>query len=178
MVQVWFRLVRILHCTNFNSIIHVHGTCALIIISRCGMVPSNKPGECVFLSSLIIMFLKMAESCSLTTVCISFCYKVSPQNVDVIISLLRAKGTLTTFEAMGIGVSPLAMEMIASTSCLTTLALCGVTALTDDTIELVRKVCFVGYIYRYLVLAYKWDDLYQICYECICIIHDMGSMGL
>lgn len=95
----------------------------------------------------------MAERCDLSTLCMSFCYKVSPQSVEIIISLLRAKGSLKTFEAMGIGVSPLAMEMIASTSCLTTLALCGVTALTDDMVELVRNDCFVGYLYAVVTLV-------------------------
>ena len=86
----------------------------------------------------------MAERCDITELCISFCYKVSPQNVDIIVSLLRARGKLTKFEAMGIGMSPLTMEMIASASCLTSLSLCGVTALTDDTVEMVRVVT-VGY---------------------------------
>ena len=81
--------------------------------------------------------LQMAEKCDLTKLCISFCYKISPQNVDIIMSLLRARGKMATFEAMGISMSPLVMEMISSASCLSSLSLCGVTALTDDAVEMV-----------------------------------------
>ena len=79
---------------------------------------------------------------------ISFCYKVSPQNIEIMISLLRAKGTLQTFEAMGIDVSPLAMEMVQSTRCLTRLSLCGVPALTDDKVELVSGRQTYQYIHH------------------------------
>ena len=83
---------------------------------------------------------QIAERCNLSWLNISFCYKVSPQNIEIMISLLRAKGTLHTFEAMGIDVSPLAMEMVQSTRCLTRLSLCGIPALTDQRLEEVRVV--------------------------------------
>ncbi len=80
----------------------------------------------------------MAERCDLTELWISFCYKVSQPNIDIIVSLLRAKRRMVTFEGMGIGMSTLSMEMIAA-SCLTSLSLCGVTALTDSTVDMVRN---------------------------------------
>ena len=89
----------------------------------------------------------MAEKCDLTKLCISFCYKVSPQNVDIIVSLLRARGKMATFEAMGISMSPLVMEMISSASCLTSLSLCGVTALTEDAVEMVGDFIRTTHIY-------------------------------
>lgn len=83
-------------------------------------------------------FPKMAERCSLSSLCLSFCYKVTPQACEVIVSLLRAKGSLVRLEAMGLNISPLAMEMLASTSSLTSLDLCGVTAANDEMIEMVQ----------------------------------------
>ena len=84
------------------------------------------------------MSLQIAECCNLSWLNISFCYKVTSQNIEIVISLLRAKGTLHTFEAMGIDVTPLAMEMVQSTRCLTRLSLCGVPALNDQRLEQVR----------------------------------------
>ena len=86
----------------------------------------------------------MAERCDLSWLNISFCYKVTPQNIEILISLLRAKATLQTFEAMGIDVSPLALEMVQSTRCLTRLSLCGVPAMTDERVETVRVVKVIG----------------------------------
>lgn len=83
----------------------------------------------------------MAENCSLCSLCISFCYKVDPQHVDILVSLLRAKGTLHTFDAMGIGVAQIGLEMLASTKSLTTLILCGIPGVDDDQVEL---VCFLS----------------------------------
>ena len=89
---------------------------------------------------------QMAEHCSLTTLHVSFCYKVLQQHMEVIVSLLRAKGAFQTFEAMGINLSNLAIEMLASTSCLTHLCLCGVPGLNDGMVEMVsfgvhKNVC-------------------------------------
>ena len=81
----------------------------------------------------------MAEQCKLSSLCLSFCYKVTPQACEVIISLLRASGCLVRLKAMGLHISPLAMEMLASTSSLVSLDLCGVPAMTDDMVEMVRK---------------------------------------
>ena len=83
------------------------------------------------------LIFQMAERCNLCSLCLSFCYKVSKHNLDVIISLLRAKGILHTFEALGVGVSPTALELLASTSCLAYLSLCGVPRVTDESVELV-----------------------------------------
>lgn len=79
----------------------------------------------------------MAEQCKLTSLCLSFCYKVTPQACEVIVSLLRANGGLVKFEAMGLNISPLAMEMLASTSSLGSLDLCGVPAMRDEMVEMV-----------------------------------------
>ena len=68
---------------------------------------------------------------------ISFCYKVAPQQLEVLVRLLRGRGIRTNFEAMGIGIFPLAQEMLASASCLTNLSLCGVPSVTGDTVEMV-----------------------------------------
>ena len=91
---------------------------------------------------------QIAECCNLSWLNISFCYKVTPQNIEIMISLLRAKGTLHTFEAMGIDVTPLAMEMVQSTRCLTRLSLCGVPALTDQRLEQVRGRRLLSLLYR------------------------------
>ncbi|XP_064381962.1 F-box/LRR-repeat protein 7-like isoform X2 [Halichondria panicea] len=82
--------------------------------------------------------IQMAERCDLTDLWISFCYKISQPNIDIIVSLLRAKERMVTFNAMGIGMSTLSMQMIAA-SCLTSLSLCGVTALTDSTVDMITK---------------------------------------
>ena len=85
----------------------------------------------------------MAEKCNLSSLCISFCYKVTPRACEVVVSLLRAKGSLAKLDIMGVGVTPLVMEMLASTSSLTTLDLCGVSALNDEMVEMVRRLkCF------------------------------------
>ena len=87
--------------------------------------------------NMFLSFLQMAEGCILSNLCISFCYKVEPKHVDVLVSLLRAKGILHTFDAMGIGVTSLALEMLASTRSLTTLILCGVPEIVDEKVEMV-----------------------------------------
>ncbi len=74
----------------------------------------------------------------MSSLCLSFCYKVTPQACEVIISLLRARGSLTKLEVMGLSITPLAMEMLASTTSLTALDLCGVPAVNDDMIEMVN----------------------------------------
>lgn len=100
------------------------------------------------------MSLQIAECCNLSWLNISFCYKVTSQNIEIVISLLRAKGTLHTFEAMGIDVTPLAMEMVQSTRCLTRLSLCGVPALNDQRLEQVRGC--------HLLPATMLSTLYQL----------------
>ena len=83
----------------------------------------------------------------------SFCYKVSPQACEVIISLLRAKGTFSKFQAMGLNITPLAMEMLASTSSLTSLDLCGVSALNDQMVEMVgHQVTFDLLVLEFILL--------------------------
>lgn len=84
----------------------------------------------------------MAERCRLSSLCLSFCYKVTPQACEVIVSLLRARGGLAKLEVMGLNISPLALEMLASTLSLTTLDLCGVPAVNDDTIDMVCRLPF------------------------------------
>ncbi len=83
--------------------------------------------------------VQMAERCNLSSLCISFCYKVSRSSMEVVISLLRASGNIVKFEAMGISLSPIGLEMLSSTSCLTHLCLCGVPAITDESLEMVNS---------------------------------------
>lgn len=92
----------------------------------------------------------MAERCSLTSLCLISCYKVIPQACEVIISLLRANGLLEKLELMGLGITPLAMEMLASTNTLATLDLCGVAALSDEIMEMVRGPNSHCILYVYL----------------------------
>ena len=80
----------------------------------------------------------MAESCPISSLNMSFCYNVSAENVEIIASMLRAKGTLQSFEAMGRVLSPIGLELLVSTHTLTKLCLCGVAVVTDETVELVR----------------------------------------
>jgi len=82
----------------------------------------------------------MAERCNLSSLSISFCYKVTSSQIEILVSLLRARGNLHTFEAMGVTVSPLALEMLASTYCLTHLSLCGVQVVNDEMVEMVRVI--------------------------------------
>ena len=79
----------------------------------------------------------MAESCPISSLNISFCYKVPAGEVEVIVSILRAKGTLQNFEAMGIVVSPVGLELLSSTQSLTKLSLCGVALVSDEIVDLV-----------------------------------------
>ena len=62
-------------------------------------------------------------------------------------SMLKAKGTLQSFEAMGIQLSPIGLELLTSTHSLTKLSLCGVTQVTDETVDMVCAVLFRKYIY-------------------------------
>ena len=81
----------------------------------------------------------MAEQCDLTKLCISLCNKISQSNMDIIMSLLRGRGRLATYEAMGCVISSLSMEMLAS-SCITSLTLSGVRGFSDDKVELVSQL--------------------------------------
>ena len=79
----------------------------------------------------------MAENCPISSLNISFCYKVPAQQVEIIVSMLKAKGTLQSFEAMGTLLSPIGLELLTSTQSLTKLSLCGVTQVTDETVDMV-----------------------------------------
>ena len=79
----------------------------------------------------------MAENCPISSLNISFCYKVPAQRVEIIVSMLKAKGTLQSFEAMGTLLSPIGLELLTSTQSLTKLSLCGVTQVTDETVDMV-----------------------------------------
>lgn len=79
----------------------------------------------------------MAEKCSLSSLCLSFCYKVTSHACEVIVSLLRARGSLAKFEVVGLNITPLVIEMLASTPTLTTLDLSGVACVNDDMLEMV-----------------------------------------
>ena len=101
----------------------------------------NEPSPTPLLLPLpSIHFLQMAENCPISSLNISFCYKVSAQEVEIIVSMLRAKGTLQNFEAMGVTLSPIGVELLTSTLSLTKLSLCGVALMTDETVDLVWKV--------------------------------------
>ncbi len=77
----------------------------------------------------------MAEKCSISTLCFSFCYKVTAQRCDIIVSLLRARGMLRRIDVIGLTVSPVALEMLYSTTSLCSVALCGVAAINDEAVE-------------------------------------------
>ena len=81
----------------------------------------------------------MAENCPISSLNISFCYKVPAQQVEIILSMLRAKGSLQNFEAMGITLSPIGFELLTSTQSLTKLSLCGVALINDKMVDLVRR---------------------------------------
>lgn len=87
----------------------------------------------------------MAECCPISSLNISFCYKVPSQQVEVMVSILRAKGTLQIFEAMGITLSPIGLELLASTATLTKLSLCGVTLMNDERVEMVSFSLLIQY---------------------------------
>ena len=60
---------------------------------------------------------------------------------------------LVKFEAMGLNISPLAMEMLASTTSLESLDLCGVPAMRDEMVEMVRCLQGLGVVR----LCYEFD---------------------
>lgn len=84
-------------------------------------------------------FEQLAENCDLSSVDLGFCYKISSQSLEVVVSILRAKGCLISLDVMGIDCSVLGLELIASTTCLTSLALCGVKSLTDEHVEMITS---------------------------------------
>ena len=57
------------------------------------------------------------------------------QGCDVIVSLLRAGGMLQRLDAIGLMLSPVAIEMLYSTASLSSLILCGVLTLNDDGVD-------------------------------------------
>jgi hypothetical protein len=83
--------------------------------------------------------VQMAENCPISSLNISFCYKVPAREVEIIVSMLKAKGTLQSFEAMGIQLSPIGLELLTSTHSLTKLSLCGVTQVTDETVDMLTR---------------------------------------
>lgn len=104
----------------------------------------------------------MAENCPISSLNISFCYKIPPQEVEVIVSMLRAKGTLQSFEAMGHLLSPIGLELLVSTHSLNKLSLCGVNLVTDDTVDLVAYTIRYYYtVWHNITLEGKclfWDE--------------------
>lgn len=90
--------------------------------------------------SLLLSFpasLKMAENCSLRVLNISFCYKISSDSLDVLISTLKAKECLTSINMMGVSLRGLGMEFLSTCSSLTHLSLSGVRELDDNNLEMV-----------------------------------------
>ena len=85
----------------------------------------------------------MAENCSLTSLNVSFCYKIESQSLDVLISTMKAKNTLTTIDMMGVPLCGLGMEFLSTCSTLTNLSLSGVTELTDNNLEMVHIYIFI-----------------------------------
>lgn len=81
----------------------------------------------------------MAENCPISSLNISFCYKVMAQQLEIIVSMLRAKGTLQSFEAIGVTLSPIGVELLTSTLSLTKLSLCGIALINDDIVDLVSN---------------------------------------
>ena len=92
----------------------------------------------------------MAENCPIASLNISFCYKVPAHEVEVMVSMLRAKGTLQSFEAMGHVLSPIGLELLASSLALSKLSLCGVALVNDDSVDLVR--------YDYMTHCMSWSE--------------------
>ena len=80
---------------------------------------------------------QMAEHCPISSLNVSFCYKVPAQQIEIVISTLRAKGTLQSFKAMGTTLSSIGLELLSQTSSLTKLSLCGVALINDEAIEMV-----------------------------------------
>ena len=81
----------------------------------------------------------MAENCSLRVLNISFCYKISSDSLDVLISTLKAKECLTSINMMGVSLRGLGMEFLSTCSSLTHLSLSGVRELDDNNLEMVSS---------------------------------------
>ena len=93
--------------------------------------------RCVTPRYVPLPLLQMAENCPISSLNMSFCYKVPLQEVEILLSMLRAKGNLQNFEGMRIPISPIALELLISSHSLTKISMCGVQLITDATIELV-----------------------------------------
>ena len=86
---------------------------------------------------------QMAESCPLSHLDLSFCYKVSKESLDIVVTTLKAKGCLKRFVSLGMGFSPITVELLSSVPSLTHLCLCGVTELSDAMIGVVSVRAYV-----------------------------------
>lgn len=77
--------------------------------------------------------------------------------------MLRAKGTLQSFEAMGHLLSPIGLELLVSTHSLNKLSLCGVNLVTDDTVDLVAyTIRYYTYIQWGISLLYFGGEVFVV----------------
>lgn len=84
----------------------------------------------------------MAQSCSLNSLKISFCYKLPPPELDILITTLKAKNTLNSLEIMGDTLGKFGVEFLSTCHALTHLLVSGVDQITNDTLKLVCETGF------------------------------------
>lgn len=78
----------------------------------------------------------MAENCTLESLSVSFCYKLSPLSLDTLISTLNAKERLKSLELMAITFGDFTVEFLSSCHYLTHLFIAGA-SIKDDELEIV-----------------------------------------
>ena len=96
--------------------------------------------------SLVVLF-QLAESCVLRSLKISFCYKLPPSELDILITTLKAKNSLVTFEIMGNTLGSFGVEFLSTCKTLTRLLVSGVNQITNDKLKLVSCCVVVVIVY-------------------------------
>ena len=69
---------------------------------------------------------------------ISFCYKLPPPELDILITTLKAKNALATLEIMGDTLGAFGVEFITTCKTLTHLLVSGVNEITNAKLKLVH----------------------------------------
>ncbi|KAL5471143.1 hypothetical protein EMCRGX_G029226 [Ephydatia muelleri] len=123
--------------------------------------------------------IQMAESCPLSYLDLSFCYKVSKEHLDIIVTTLKAKSSLKHFVSLGMGFSPITVELLSSVPSLTHLSLCGVTELNDAMIDVITRNVGVTLIELDVSGCLELTDMActSIAKHCQCL-ETLGMMNL
>lgn len=116
-----------IHCTELTLL-----TCAstLSLAQWCPNIRRASFDSCVKLDGSGL--IKLAETCCIEHLKVSFCYKVPAPSLDILITTLKAKGCLKSLELMGDTLGDFGPEFLVSCRSLTHLFLSGVKEITDE----------------------------------------------